>query len=222
MKKEPRTSAVKRIRKSQLIDPIIAFLEKNKTQAYNYKQISYGIGALHPSNKLDIINILDDLAADDRIVEVSLGRYKAQTDRGSESTGIFVRRSNGKNGVIINDETIPVPERDSMHALNGDKVQVMISAHRRGQEAEARVVKILERKDQVFIGTLKVEKGYSALVTDSRFLAADIRIPRGKLKGGKDGDKAIARITKWPDNEMTPTGEVVDILGRKGEVGKRS
>ena len=68
MKKEPRTSAVKRIRKSQLIDPIIAFLEKNKTQAYNYKQISYGIGALHPSNKLDIINILDDLAADDRIV----------------------------------------------------------------------------------------------------------------------------------------------------------
>jgi ribonuclease R len=104
-----------------------------------------------------------------------------------------------------------------MHALNGDKVRVEISANRKGQEPEAKVIEIIEPKDQVFIGSLKVEKDYAALVTDSKFLAADIIIPRSKLKGGKTGDKAIARIVQWRDEEMNPRGEVVDILGRKGE-----
>ena len=54
-------------------------------------------------------------------------------------------------------------------------------------------------------------------MTDSKFLAADLIIPRSKLKGGKTGDKAIARIVQWRDEEMNPRGEVVDILGRKGE-----
>jgi len=217
MGKDNVKSAVKRVKKSSLVAPILEFLEKENKKAFNYKQIAYAIGALHPSNKIDIINILDSLVADDRIVEVSLGRYKAKSNRGTENIGYFVRRANGRNAVVIEDETIPVPERESMHALNGDRVQVVVSAARRGQEPEAHVVEIIERKEQVFIGTLKVEKGYAALVTDSKFLAADIRIPRGKLKGGADGDKAIVKIIRWPENEMTPTGEVVDILGRKGE-----
>ncbi|MDE6120607.1 MAG: ribonuclease R, partial [Muribaculaceae bacterium] len=37
-----------------------------------------------------------------------------------------------------------------------------------------------------------------------------------KLKGGKNGDKAIVRITDWPDDSKNPTGEVVDILGVAG------
>ena len=104
-----------------------------------------------------------------------------------------------------------------MHALNGDKVRVEISANRQGAEQEAKVIEIIEPKDQVFIGTLNVEKNYASLIPDSKFLAADIIIPRSKLKGGKTGDKAIARITQWRDEEMNPRGEVVDILGRKGE-----
>ncbi|MDE6023049.1 MAG: ribonuclease R, partial [Muribaculaceae bacterium] len=40
---------------------------------------------------------------------------------------------------------------------------------------------------------------------------------RNKLKGGKTGDKAISRITMWKDEEMCPRGEIVDILGKKGE-----
>lgn len=217
MKPKKGKTENKRLKKSELVERILAFLEKENRQAFNYKQIAFAIGATSSHNRLDIINILDELVADDAILEVSLGRYKADTNRGTENIGYFVRRSNGKNSVIIDDEAIFVAERNSMHALNGDKVRVMIAARRRGQEPEAKVVEIIEKKDQVFIGTLKVEKNYAALVTDSKFLATDIIIPRGKLKGGKSGDKAIARIVKWSDNEMNPMGEVVDILGRKGE-----
>ncbi|MDE5797106.1 MAG: ribonuclease R, partial [Muribaculaceae bacterium] len=211
------TEAPVRMRKKELLGKILAFLQKENKQAFNYKQIAFAIDAVHPANRNDVINILDELAAADEITEVSLGRYKAKANRGTENEGIFVRRSNGRNAVIIDDEQIAVAERDSMHALNGDRVRVMVSASRKGQEPMARVTEIIEAKDQVFIGTLQVDKNYSALVTDSKFLAADIIIPRSKLKGGKTGDKAIARITYWGDDEMNPKGEVIDILGRKGE-----
>lgn len=206
-----------RIKKSDLERLIMNFLEKESKQSFNYKQIAFAINATHPSNRMDVINILDALAAAELIQEVGLGKYKANSNRGTENIGEFVRRSNGRNGVMIDDELILVAERNSRHALNGDKVRVEISANRKGQEPEARVIEIIEPKDQVFIGTLNVEKNYAAVVTDSKFLAADIIIPRSKLKGGKTGDKVVARITQWREEEMNPKGEVVDILGRKGE-----
>ena len=206
-----------RIRKGDLPALIVGFLQQNNKQSFNYKQISFGIGATHPSNRMDVINVLDELAAADDIMEVELGKYKAKANRGTENIGYFVRRSNGKNAVVVDDEQIFVAERNSMHALNGDKVRVVVSAARKGQEPEAQVIEIVEAKDQQFVGTLKIEKNYAALVTDSKFLAADIVLPRGRLKGGKNGDKAVARIVQWRDDEMNPRGEIIDILGAKGE-----
>lgn len=217
MKKNKPENAARRPRKRELQEKIMEFLQKQNKQSFNYKQIAFAIDATNPASRLDIINLLDELVAVDEIQEVGLGKYKAFSNRGTENVGIFVRRSNGKNAVVIDDEPIMVAERNSMHALNGDKVRVMVSAARAGREPEAQVIEILEAKDQVFIGTLKVDKNYAALVTDSKFLAADIIIPRNRLRGGKTGDKAIARITYWKDDEMNPRGEVVDILGRKGE-----
>ena len=206
-----------RIRKGDLPGLIVGFLQQNNKQSFNYKQISFGIGATHPSNRMDVINVLDELAAADDIMEVELGKYKAKANRGTENIGYFVRRSNGKNAVIVDDEQIFVAERNSMHALNGDKVRVVVSAARKGLEPEAQVIEIVEAKDQQFVGTLKIEKNYAALITDSKFLAADIVLPRGRLKGGKNGDKAVARIVQWRDDEMNPRGEIIDILGAKGE-----
>lgn len=217
MKKTTKTSRPEKLKKRDLIERILLFLQKENKQAYNYKQIAFAIDATHPANRVDIINILDELVADDMLTEVSLGRYKAVSNRGTENVGSFVRRSNGKNAVLIDDELIFVAERNSMHALNGDKVRVIVSASRKGCEPEAQVIEIIEPKEQVFIGTLRVENNYSALITDSKYLAADIIIPRSKLKGGKTGDKAVARIIDWRDDEMNPRGEVIDILGKKGE-----
>lgn len=215
MKKKSGSRPSKRMRKAELQDKIIAFLERENRQAFNYKQIAFAIDAkdLH----LDVINLLDELAANDIIQEVGLGRYKAPSNRGSENEGIFIRRSNGKNAVLIDDEQIMVAERNSMHALNGDKVRVMISAARKGADPEARVLEIVEANEQVFIGELIVDRNGARLVPDSKYLAADIILNRNKLKGGKTGDKAVAKITIWKDEEMCPRGEIVDILGRKGE-----
>lgn len=205
------------MRKQDLLNKIVEFLQQQNKQSFNYKQIAFGIGVEKQAQRLDVLNALDELVASDDIIEVDLGKYKAKSNRGVESIGYFVRRSNGKNGVVIDDETIMVAERNSMHALNGDKVRVVVSAARKGRNPEARVIEIVEAKEQQFVGTLKIDKNYSALVTDSKFLAADIIIPRTKLRGGKNGDKAVARIVQWRDDEMNPRGEVIDILGAKGD-----
>ena len=194
------------------------FIAQQKNNTYNYKQVAHAIGATTATQQRNIALLLVEKAFNGQIIEVSPGKYKSP-QRGNEATGVFVRRSNGKNSVITDTdgEAIMVAERNSMRALNGDKVRVNIAAHRRGAEPEAQVIEIIEKKDQTFIGTLKVDRHVSYLLTDSKYLSTDIFIPKGKLKGGKTGDKAVVRIIEWKEDSKNPTGEVVDILGRAGE-----
>ncbi len=187
----------------------------------NYKQVAAAIGATSPRQRALIVEILEQLATDGFLRQVAPGRYRAAGRASAVSTGVFVRRSNGKNSVVLDDdasgEAIMVAERNSMHALNGDRVMVHIGAVRAGMEPEAEVIKIVERKDQEFVGTLNVQKYYAVLATDSKFLATDIFIPLDKLGGGVTGDKAVVRIIEWPEDANSPIGAVEDILGRAGE-----
>ena len=54
-------------------------------------------------------------------------------------------------------------------------------------------------------------------VGDGKVLSHDIFIPLEKLKGGKTGEKAVARILNWPEGSKNPIGEVIDVLGKKGD-----
>jgi ribonuclease R len=204
--------------KAELQQAVIDFFNNSENIPYNYKQVSEALNAVTPKQRSEVVEILEEQAIGGFLNEVSPGRFKAKS-RGTTETGTFVRRSNGKNGVILDneEETIFVAERNSMHALNGDKVEVHIGAKRKGFEPEAVVVKIIEKHEQVFIGTLKVEQYFAHLITDSKFLATDIFIPVDKLKGGKTGDKAVVKIIDWPESANSPVGEVEDILGVAGE-----
>jgi len=215
----PRSSNLSsKAAKRQLDEAIETFVRSQGNNTYNYKQVSHAIDAKTPAQQRNVALRLVELAFNGDIIEVSPGKYKSP-QRTSEATGIFVRRSNGKNSVITDTdgEMIFVAERNSMHALNGDRVRVNVAARRRGQEAEAEVIEIIEKKEQTFIGTLKVDRHFGYLLTDSKFLATDIFIPKAKLKGGKTGDKAVVRITEWKDDSKNPAGEVIDILGVAGE-----
>ncbi|MDE5810894.1 MAG: ribonuclease R, partial [Muribaculaceae bacterium] len=197
---------------------VLEYISTQGNATFNYRQVAHAIEAGAPISQRAVALYLAELAYDGEIIETAPGRYKVP-QRTSASLGTFVRRSNGKNSVILDDDQEPifVAERNSMHALNGDRVSVEISAQRRGVEPEAKVVEIIEKKDQTFIGTLKVDKHFAFCETDSKFLATDIFIPKAKLKGGVTGDKVVVKITEWPDDAKNPKGEVLDVLGKKGE-----
>ena len=217
MKKDKLKSL--KMERREFHDAVINFYNASDNTPFNYKQVSKAVGAGTPKQRALIVDILEQLAVDGFLVEVDAGRFKA-ANRTMVAEGVFIRRSNGKNSVDIGAEDgnpIMVAERNSMHALNGDKVMVHISAARHGMEPEAEVIKIIERKEQVFVGTLQVMKYYAHVVTDSKFLATDIFVPLDKLKGGETGDKVVVRIIEWPDEANTPIGEVEDVLGAAGE-----
>src|SRR3712207_9279959 len=116
------------------------------------------------------------------------------------------------------EKPIFVSERNSMGALTGDKVKFSFMARRGNQIKEAQVIEIIERKKDTFVGRLKVDKDMAYLIPQSDVLAHHIIIPSRKIKGGKTDDKAVVRVTQWPDEERkSPIGEVIDILGQTGD-----
>ena len=208
----------KRMKKEAMIQAIISVFQSSPKEPFNYKQISKIIGLENQVQKLQVVDILYDLSAEDIISEIDRGRYRLN-GLGTLAVGTFARRSNGKNSFIPEDGGTPVfiAERNSGHAMDGDKVKVQLFAKRKGAEPEGEVVEILESKERTFVGKLQVAKGFAFLITENKTLANDIFIPKDKLKGGKNGDKAIVRIVEWPDEAKNPLGEVIDILGIAGQ-----
>lgn len=208
----------KRMKKVQMIPAIIAAFQSSPKEAFNYKQISRMIGLESQVQKLQVVDILYALAEDHFITEIDRGRYKLH-NLGTQAIGTFSRRSNGKNSFIPEDGGTPVfiAERNSGHAMDGDKVMVQLFAKRKGAEPEGEVIEIIERKESTYVGKLQIAKGFAFLVTEDKTLANDIFIPKDKLKGGKNGDKAIVQIVEWPEGQKNPIGKVVDILGQAGD-----
>ncbi len=216
-KKESKKGG-KRMKKQAMLHAVISAFQSAPKEPFNYKQISKIIGVESQVQKLQVVDILYSLAADDFITEIDRGRYRLNS-LGTIAVGIFNRRSNGKNSFIPEDGGSPVfvAERNSGHAMHGDKVKVQMLAKRKGAEPEAEVMEILERTERTFVGKLQATKGFAFLVTEDKTLANDIFIPKDKLKGGKNGDKAVVRIMEWPEGAKNPLGEVIDILGKAGQ-----
>lgn len=217
-KDKPKKNRAVCMKKSAMIQSIVNVFQAYPKDSFNYKQISKLIGVESQVQKLQVVDILYDLATEDIITEIDRGRYR-MNGLGTTAVGTFLRRSNGKNSFIPEDGGNPVfvAERNSGHAMDGDKVRVQLFAKRKGAEPEGEVVEIIESKERTFVGKLQVTKGFAFLVTENKTLANDIFIPKDKLKGGKNGDKAIVRITEWPDGVKNPQGEVLDILGVAGQ-----
>ena len=104
-----------------------------------------------------------------------------------------------------------------MWATNGDRVKVSFMARRQKHIKEAQVIEIIQRNKDRFVGRLRVDRDFAYLITPENTFVHDIIIPKKKLKGGKTNDKAIVKITQWPDAEhKNLLGEVVDVLGQTG------
>lgn len=114
-------------------------------------------------------------------------------------------------------EPIRIAERDTGHAMDGDRVVMHRLATRRGQEPEGEIVEILERADVNYVGTLSIQNNVAFLLTESNKLANDIFVPMDKINGAKDGDKVVVRTLEWPEKAKNPLGEVIAVIGKPGD-----
>ena len=215
-KKEKK--AGKRMTKKELAKMLQDFFHAKQGEILSLKYIFEALKLTTHPLKMLCMDILSEMKEDDYITETEKHRYRLNT-HGIEMTGVFQRKSNGKNSFLPDDggEPIFIAERNSAHAMNNDRVRIAFYAKRRGKGAEGEVIEILQRANDTIVGTLEVNKGYAFLLTENRTLANDVFIPKDKLKGGKSGDKAVVKIIEWPERAKNPMGQVIDILGKAGE-----
>ena len=209
----------KRMTKRQVAERLHDFFSTQPGKTFSFKEIFKQLKFdTHPLKML-AIDVMEEMAWDDFLTKVSDSSYRLN-QMSQVLEGRFVRKANGKNSFLPDDGSTPVfvSERNSAWALNGDRVRVQLLARRQRHMKEAQVIEILQRaKDQV-VGRLRVERDMAFLVTPESLYVHDIIIPKRRLKGGQSGDKAVVKITQWPDaDHKNLLGEVVDVLGPTGD-----
>ena len=209
----------KRMSKKQLAEKLEGFFTTQPEKTFSYKEVFRTLKLNTHPLKMLAIDLMEEMAWDDFLTKVSDHSYRLN-QMGQVVEGLFRRKGNGKNSFIPDgsDKPIFVSERNSMSALNGDRVKVSLMARRQKHIKEAQVIEILQRSRDQFVGKLRVEKNIAFLVTQENLFANDILIPRNKLKGGQTNDKVVVKVSKWPDeNHKNIIGEVIDVLGKTGD-----
>ena len=205
------------IRKSQLQQNIINIFTENNQKTFNYKQLCSFMDIKRESQRMMVCDILFELWETEFLVEISRGKYKLNS-RDAFVEGVIVRR--GVKTYLIPDdggEEIFIPERKTSHAINGDTVKVFLYARRKHHAMEGEVVELVKRAKDVFVGVLDVKEHLAFAMLDNRIMSNDIYIPQSKLHGGKNGQKALVKLLEWNPNDKNPIGEVLEVLGDKGD-----
>ena len=209
----------KRLTKNKLSEMLQTLFQQNPNETYTIKQIFKTLHLDNHPSKMLAMDILEDMSWDDFLSKPSEHSYRLNL-RGQVAEGIFIRKANGKNSFLADgsDKPVFIAERNSMFALNGDRVKVTMMARREKHIKEAMVTEIIRRAHDQVVGRLQVERDFAFLIPDGNLFVHDIFIPKKKLKGGKTDDKAVVKITQWPSKESKNiVGEVIDVLGKIGE-----
>lgn len=203
--------------KADLRKAMCELMERHPGRSYNYKQMSKSLNVHRMDTKRLVFELLKELADAGELTEVSTGRFKCKKI-GSYITGVVELTAKG-SAYIISDESeedVFVAFSNLKHALNGDKVKVLVYARRKNSRPEGEVVEIVEKKKATFVGTIQLSENYAFLLPGGKQMPYDVFIPLHQLGGAKNGEKVIVKITDWPEKQKNPVGQVIEVLGAPG------
>ncbi len=205
---------------------ILRVFANDPFSTYNYKQVSAKLGYSDKASKDLIINTIYELLNISAIKEESRGKYRLNPSyineklvANSHVSGIIDMKQTGKAYLIQSkdEEDVFISANNTNHALHGDKVKVFLFPRRKGRKPEGQVVEIIERAQKNFVGTVQVSRNFAFLIPDNNNMAVDIFIPIESLNGAKNGEKALATITEWPERANNPFGAIIKVLGMPGD-----
>ena len=218
MGKKKATLKKSGINKREVTEMLTRFFSNKSGRALTLKQIFSELGfSAHPMRML-CVDVLNEMLKDGYITRNYDGDIVCS---GATHTaeGVFTRTNGGRNFVDTDDGMgISVYDEDTLHALPGDRVKVSIHAKKRGSsKLHGEVVEIIHRSEKPFVGTIQVHHSVAFLDLPNGQLLNDIVIPVEKLKGAKNGEKVVVKVTDWPLDARNPIGEVIDVLGVGGD-----
>lgn len=161
----------------------------------------------------------------DRFVEEGVAEYTSRKYRLSKSNlphyeGVAQMTSSGSMYVTVEgfDTDVFINPRNTRTALDGDRVEIVVTHRSRSGSPEGEVTQVLQRSNRTYIGVVELHsKALAFALTDSRRIPVDIALSRKKYPKLEEGQKVLVRVAEWYDDAKLPTGELVEILGKEGD-----
>lgn len=114
-------------------------------------------------------------------------------------------------------EDIWINKDDLLGAFDDDRVKVALKPGRHGKSPEGKVIEILARHRDEFVGRLEMSSRYAFVIPDFKKMFHDVYVHLNDLEGAKHNDKVIVKVTQWPVRDKKPEGKILRVLGRAGE-----
>ncbi|MCR4276238.1 MAG: ribonuclease R [Candidatus Parcubacteria bacterium] len=132
----------------------------------------------------------------------------------------MTRKGIGFFSVEGQDEDLLIPKEWANHALSGDIVKVAPTGMyqdpmgRMPPRASGKVLEIVSRARETFVGTLIEEDGLTMLTPDYKKMYVPLVIlDRG---AAELGDKVLVRLGEWAADKEYPLGTVLEVIGKAG------
>lgn len=219
-KGQPAAKATKRGIKQ--IQPIIMeFFGQHPGRSYQMKQILQGLNIRDKKSKQIVTDVIYRLEDAGVLKRLRNGSFISEQRELETITGI-VDYVNARFAYVVPEDTesegdIWVSKEDLLGAMDDDKVKVVLKNKRHGKSPEGKVVEILARHRDEFVGRIEMSARYAFVIPDFRKMHHDIYVHLNELKGAKHNDKVIVKVTQWPERDKKPEGEIVRVLGKAGE-----
>lgn len=208
--------------------PFVKLVEElflsNPQKAFNFRQVSHLLGVSDKVSKELVNKIIESLADSKIIIALNRGKYKYNPELVAEKyqttivQGRVDMKQTGKAYVIVKelDDDVFISANNTGHALNGDTVKVRLFPIRKDHKLEGEIIEVIQRFKNQFVGKIQISGKFAFLIPDEANMPFDIFIPNESLHDGKNGQKAIARLTDWPERSKNPFGEIIQVLGAPG------
>ena len=154
---------------------------------------------------------------------------KVQTkQRQDEVVGIFRRNASGfgfvtPEGSTVTDrsEDVYISKQKTLDAADRDKVKIRISRRRQGTEVRisGRIIEVLDRRTNQFVGTYKESNGYGIVVVDGGVFESGILVGDAGAKNCRVDDKVVIEMVNFPSPHEDGEGVIVEVLGDRGKPG---
>ncbi len=201
----------------QLAQDVLAAVRKSGHAGITSQQLALQLGFKDKGHRYMLFDALEALLDEGRIQSGKKGRYTAQGGKDSvEGTIDIITSGAGYVRVEGGTEDVFVHGRNVGMALHGDRVLIKLMGGR-GSRAEGKVLEVLSRRRNEFVGTIQKQQGRLLLVADDQRVKRPFFIPPHEALNAKEGDKAIIELGEWKDTRDIPRGKVLRVLGRAGE-----
>jgi ribonuclease R len=203
--------------KQSLLHTIRKTFEKNPDKTLSNKQVCDLVDAREGALRTLVFTVLKDLEKEGFLKGVSYDTFKMNSQEKLILEGTISIAAKGFGFVTVSSEKtdIFIANNHIGQALNGDRVKIQVLKYGKSR-IEGQVIEVVERERTQFVGTIQMHDKFAFLIPDNIKMNTDIYIPKEKLNGAKDKEKALVKITVWPKTAGNPYGEVIEVLGKSG------